>query len=97
MILRKAYGGPYIFMGCKQLGADKHYVWPKAQIAVMKAEGAVAVISHAALSRLEEVDRKAYLEEELKSYKEKYMNSKMVLRKRLWMNMFETKIQKNLD
>ena len=79
VILRKAYGGPYILFGCKQLGADKHYVWPGAEVAVMKAEGAVAVISHSQLGQLEGIEKDEFLRQQLESYKEKYMNSKMVL------------------
>lgn len=79
VILRKAYGGPYIFMGCKQLGADKHYVWPGAEVAVMKAEGAVAVISHSQLGRMEGREKEVFLKEQLEEYKQKYMNSNMVL------------------
>ncbi|MCM1496856.1 MAG: methylmalonyl-CoA carboxyltransferase [Clostridium sp.] len=79
VILRKAYGGPYIFMGCKQLGADRHYVWPQAEVAVMKAEGAVAVISHSQLGKLEGVERETYLAQQLSEYKKRYMNSDMVL------------------
>lgn len=81
VILRKAYGGPYIFMGCKQLGADRHYVWPKAEVAVMKAEGAVAVICHSRLGKLEGVEKELYLREQLEEYKKNYMNSDMVLKK----------------
>ncbi len=81
VILRKAYGGPYILMGCKQLGADRHYVWPEAQVAVMKAEAAVAVISHSQLNRLEGREKEDFLKEQLEHYKEKYMNSNMVLKR----------------
>lgn len=81
VILRKAYGGPYIFMGCKQLGADKHYVWPDAQVAVMKAEGAVAVISNNQLSQLEGVEREAFLAKQLEEYRKAYMNSNIVLKR----------------
>lgn len=81
VILRKAYGGPYIFMGCKQLGADKHYVWPKAQVAVMKAEGAVAVISNSQLNQLEGVEKEAFLKKQLEDYRKAYMNSDMVLQR----------------
>lgn len=81
VILRKAYGGPYIFMGCKQLGADKHYVWPGAQVAVMKAEGAVAVISNNQLSQLEGVEKEAFLAKQLEEYRKAYMNSDMVLKR----------------
>lgn len=81
VILRKAYGGPYILMGCKQLGADRHYVWPDAEVAVMKAEGAVAVISHSQLMKLEGMEKEAFLEEQLSEYRKHYMNSDMVLKR----------------
>jgi len=44
VITRKAYGGAYIVMGSKQLGADINLAWPSAQIAVMGAQGAVNVL-----------------------------------------------------
>lgn len=81
VVLRKAYGGPYILMGCKQLGADRHYVWPDAEVAVMKAEGAVAVISHGQLSKLEGVEKETFLKEQLEEYQKLYMNSDMVLKR----------------
>ena len=40
--MRKAYGGAYIAMCCKDLGADAVFAWPGAEIAVMGAEGAVS-------------------------------------------------------
>ena len=79
VILRKAYGGPYIFMGCKQLGADKHYVWPGAEVAVMKAEGAVAVLCQKELAGLSGEEKENYLKEQMAEYQEHYMNSKLVL------------------
>lgn len=44
LILRKAYGGAYIAMNSKGIGADIVYAWPIAQIAVMGAEMAVDII-----------------------------------------------------
>jgi acetyl-CoA carboxylase carboxyltransferase component len=44
VVVRKAYGGGYAVMGCKQLGADINFAWPTARIAVMGAEGAVNII-----------------------------------------------------
>lgn len=44
LILRKAYGGAYIAMNSKGMGADIVYAWPIAQIAVMGAEGAVGIM-----------------------------------------------------
>lgn len=44
IVLRKAYGGAYIAMCCKKLGADRVIAWPTAEIAVMGAEGAVEIV-----------------------------------------------------
>lgn len=44
IITRKAYGGAYIAMCSKHLGADFVYAWPKAEIAVMGAEGAIGIL-----------------------------------------------------
>ena len=45
VIMRKAYGGAYIAMNSKNMGADVVYAWPGAEIAVMGAEGAVNIAS----------------------------------------------------
>lgn len=44
VILRKAYGGAYLAMCGKDLGADRVAAWPTAEIAVMGAEGAASVV-----------------------------------------------------
>lgn len=44
IITRKAYGGAYIVMGSKSLGADLNYAWPTAEIAVMGGQGAVNIL-----------------------------------------------------
>lgn len=44
LIMRKAYGGAYIAMNSKNMGADMVYAWPIAQIAVMGAQGAADII-----------------------------------------------------
>jgi len=44
VLTRKAYGGAYVVMGSKHLGADLNLAWPTAQIAVMGAQGAVNVL-----------------------------------------------------
>ncbi|MCK9170887.1 MAG: acyl-CoA carboxylase subunit beta [Treponema sp.] len=44
VIIRKAYGGAYIAMCSKHLGADFVYAWPAAEIAVMGAEGAIGIL-----------------------------------------------------
>ncbi|WP_417562157.1 acyl-CoA carboxylase subunit beta [Microbacterium sp.] len=54
VILRKAYGGAYIVMGSKQLGADVNVAWPTAEIAVMGGQGAVNILYRGELKRAEE-------------------------------------------
>jgi methylmalonyl-CoA carboxyltransferase large subunit len=44
VVVRKAYGGAYLAMCGKDLGADRVFAWPSAEIAVMGAEGAVEVV-----------------------------------------------------
>ncbi|PKQ25934.1 MAG: methylmalonyl-CoA carboxyltransferase [Actinobacteria bacterium HGW-Actinobacteria-4] len=53
VITRKAYGGAYIVMASKQLGADVNLAWPTAQIAVMGAAGAVNILQRRALAQVE--------------------------------------------
>jgi propionyl-CoA carboxylase beta chain len=47
VITRKAFGGAYVVMSSKHIGADMNYAWPTAQIAVMGAKGAVEIIFRA--------------------------------------------------
>jgi len=54
IITRKAYGGAYIVMGSKQMGADLNYAWPTAEIAVMGGQGAVNILYRGELKRAEE-------------------------------------------
>lgn len=44
VILRKSYGGAHLAMCSKDLGADRVFAWPTAEIAVMGAEGAVEIV-----------------------------------------------------
>ena len=44
IITRKGYGGAYVVMNSKSIGADIAYAWPSAEIAVMAAPGAVNII-----------------------------------------------------
>ncbi|MBO5002603.1 MAG: methylmalonyl-CoA carboxyltransferase, partial [Prevotella sp.] len=70
--LRKSYGGSHIVMGCKQLRTDINYAWPSAEIAVMGASGAVAVL-HAKAAK-EQEDPKAFLTEKENEYTEMFAN-----------------------
>ncbi len=42
--MRKAYGGAYIAMCSRHLGADQVFAWPSAEIAVMGPDGAANII-----------------------------------------------------
>ncbi len=54
IITRKAYGGAYIVMGSKQLGADLNFAWPTAEIAVMGGQGAVNILYRNELKQAED-------------------------------------------
>ena len=44
VITRKAYGGAYVVMNSKSIGADLAYAWPTAELAVMGPQGAVEIV-----------------------------------------------------
>ena len=66
LITRKAYGGAYIVMSSKPIGADINLAYPMAEIAVMGAEGAVNI-----LYRKAEGEEKA---QAMKAYNEQFSN-----------------------
>lgn len=72
MILRKAYGGAYIGMCNKELGADLVLAWPSAQIAVMGAEGAANIVFKNEIK--EAADPAAKRQEKVAEYEEKFNN-----------------------
>jgi acetyl-CoA carboxylase carboxyltransferase component len=57
VILRKAYGGAYIVMDSRSIGADLSFAWPTNEIAVMGAEAAVNVIHRKKLAATEDPAR----------------------------------------
>ena len=72
VILRKAYGGAYVALNSKSIGADLVFAWPNAEIAVMGAAGAANIIFAGEIAKSEdpEATRAAKIEE----YKEKFAN-----------------------
>lgn len=54
VVLRKAFGGSYIVMGSKSIGADVNFAWPTSQIAVLGAQGAVNIIHRRDLQKAQE-------------------------------------------
>lgn len=75
VILRKAYGGAYIAMCSKGLGADLVFAWPIAEIAVMGAEGAVNIVGKKAIMAAEnpEAERQRQIEEYEKKFVTPYI------------------------
>jgi acetyl-CoA carboxylase carboxyltransferase component len=57
VILRKAYGGAYIVMDSRSIGADLSFAWPTNEIAVMGAEAAVAIIHRKDLASADDPDQ----------------------------------------
>ncbi|MGN0438088.1 MAG: acyl-CoA carboxylase subunit beta [Lachnospiraceae bacterium] len=72
LIMRKAYGGAYIAMNSKHMGADIVYAWPIAEIAVMGGEGAVNIIGRKQIAAAE--DSTAKRAELIAEYDEKFLN-----------------------
>ena len=72
LIMRKAYGGAYIAMNSKGLGADVVLAWPIAEIAVMGADGAANIIGRKRIEAAE--DKAAERQKIISEYEEKFMN-----------------------
>ena len=72
IILRKAYGGAYIAMNSRSLGADICLAWPTAEIAVMGPEGAVNIVNRRELEAADDKEQKR--QELVQKYREKYAN-----------------------
>ncbi len=70
--LRKSYGGSHIVMSCKQLRGDMNYAWPTAEIAVMGADGAAAVLY--AKEAKEAADPAAFINEKKDEYNKLFCN-----------------------
>ncbi len=56
VVIRKAYGGAFLAMCAKSMGADTLCAWPSAEIAVMGAEGAVNVLYRKEISKSSDPD-----------------------------------------
>jgi methylmalonyl-CoA carboxyltransferase large subunit len=72
VVVRKAYGGAYLAMCGKDLGADRVVAWPTAEIAVMGAEGAVEVVFRKEIN--EAPDKKAKRQELIDLYRNTFSN-----------------------
>ncbi len=72
LIMRKAYGGAYIAMNSKEMGADIVFAWPIAEIAVMGAEGAVNIAFKRKIKAAENPEEMR--EQCKKEYEERFLN-----------------------
>ncbi len=72
IIVRKAYGGAYLAMCSRDMGADRVAAWPSAEIAVMGAEGAVSVLHGKEIAAA--ADPKAAYARRLQEYRALFAN-----------------------
>ncbi len=72
VITRKSYGGAYLVMNARGIGADLVYAWPSAEIAVMGAQGAVNVIQRRDIVDAE--DEEAKRAELIAEYEDRFAN-----------------------
>ncbi len=81
VILRKGYGGAYLAMCGKDLGADRVYAWPTAEVAVMGAEGAAEIVFR---KEIDEAENKAGKRKELiQKYRDAFSNPYVAAGRRL--------------
>jgi len=72
LTIRKAYGGSYLGMCSKDLGADFVFCWPSTELAVMGAEGAAPIIFRRELESAD--DSEKLLEEKIREYRQEFAN-----------------------
>lgn len=81
VILRKCYGGAYLAMCGKDLGADRAFAWPSAEIAVMGAEGAAEIVFRKEIQEAE--DKAAKRKELIERYRSRFSNPYVAAGRRL--------------
>jgi len=72
VVIRKAYGGAFLAMCAKSMGADMLCAWPSAEIAVMGAEGAVNVLYRREINDADDAD--AERAKRIEEYKDTFAN-----------------------
>jgi methylmalonyl-CoA carboxyltransferase large subunit len=81
VILRKSYGGAYLAMCAKDLGADRVFAWPTAEVAVMGAEGAAEIVFRKEIDEAE--DKAAKRKEMIEKYREAFSTPYVAAGRRL--------------
>ena len=72
VILRKAYGGAYVALNSKSIGADLVFAWPNAEIAVMGPQGAANIIFAKEIQNSPNPEQTR--EQKINEYREKFAN-----------------------
>jgi methylmalonyl-CoA carboxyltransferase large subunit len=94
VILRKAYGGAYLAMCGKDLGADRVFAWPTAEIAVMGAEGAAEIVFRKEIQEAQ--DKAAVRKELIERYREVFSNPYVAAGRRLVDDVIEPALTRRL-
>lgn len=81
VILRKSYGGAYLAMCGKDLGADRVFAWPTAEVAVMGAEGAAEIVFRKEIDEADKPEEKR--QELIAQYREAFSNPYVAAEHRL--------------
>ena len=72
LVLRKGYGGGYVAMCHRELGADAVFAWPMAEIAMMGAEGAANIVSRKEIEKAPDPEKKR--REKIQEYRDQFSN-----------------------
>ncbi|GAE46531.1 acetyl-coenzyme A carboxyl transferase alpha chain [Mesobacillus boroniphilus JCM 21738] len=72
VILRKAYGGAYVALNSKSIGADLVFAWPNAEIAVMGPQGAANIIFAKEIQNSDNPEQTR--QQKIDEYREKFAN-----------------------
>jgi methylmalonyl-CoA carboxyltransferase large subunit len=81
IILRKCYGGAYLAMCAKDLGADRAFAWPTAEVAVMGAEGAAEIVFRKEIQ--DAADKQGKRKELIEQYRQAFANPFVAAGRRL--------------
>jgi methylmalonyl-CoA carboxyltransferase large subunit len=81
VVLRKSYGGSHLAMCSRDLGADRVFAWPTAEVAVMGAEGAIEVVFRKEMQ--EAADKAARRAELIENYRSTFATPYVAASRRL--------------
>ncbi len=81
IILRKSFGGAYLAMCGRDMGADRVYAWPTAEVAVMGAEGAAEIVFKKEIDTAE--DKNAKRKEMIEKYRNAFSTPYVAAGRRL--------------